>query len=55
MTELHITVFVELEGGELAGVSRQLLDEAFLLAAGRKARVSALLLGNPSAFARTAL
>lgn len=55
MSDLHITVFIELEGNALAPVSCQLLDEAFLLATGRAARVTALVLGNPADATRTAL
>lgn len=55
MSELHITVFAELEGSALAAVSCQLLDQAFLLAQGRQAQVTALVLGKPSEATRAAL
>lgn len=53
--ELHIAVFVEIENALLMPVSRQLLDEAFYLAAGRSAVVSALVLGPVSDAAREEL
>lgn len=55
MPDLHITVYVELDGNALAPVSCQLLDEAFLLCVGREARVTALVLGTPSDATRAAL
>ena len=55
MSDLHIAVYVELDGNALAPVSCQLLDEAFLLCVGREARVTALVLGTPSDATRAAL